>query len=328
MFVTLKEVIERIKMGKKFLVIGHVKPDGDDISSVATLTLALRKFGKEAKGCIADHIPWFYADIEGVSEINGLEELKSYDYDTCVVVDASEISRIGDGASLLKKRPDITLDHHKTNEGFGEIDFCDPSYAATAVIVYEIINKLSIEYDPTLAEINLLGIATDTGFFKYSNTDAKVFQYTANLVEKGAKIQKIASAVLEHKTLKEMRLFSEMLKTLVVEEDGRIAWAYVSYDMLERNDCTDEETGGFVGELRSIYGVEVAVLFIEWPKNQVNISFRSKNYVDVSEIAKYFGGGGHVRASGCSVKDVELMEMISKVIGRVKEILNSEIKVE
>ncbi len=326
MFVKLEEIVERIKKSKKVLIIGHIKPDGDDISSVATLTLALRKYGIEAEGCIADRIPWFYKDINGVSEIKDLEALKNYDYDTSIIVDASEISRIGDLALILKKKPDITLDHHKTNEGFGELDFCDPSYAATAVIVYEIINKLGIEYDPVLAEINLLGIATDTGFFKYSNTDAKVFNYSAILVEKGANIQRIASAVLEHKTLKELKLFSETLNTLSVEENGKLAWAYVSYDMLERNNCTDEETGGFVGEIRSIYGVEVAILFIEWPKNQVNISFRSKNYVDVSEIAKHFGGGGHIRASGCSIKDANLMDVIHKVIDKSKEALKAKVK--
>ncbi|MGC8708384.1 MAG: DHH family phosphoesterase [Athalassotoga sp.] len=322
MLVQLDDIVERLKKGKKFLIIGHIKPDGDDISSVASLTLILRKMGKTAEGCIADHIPWFYQDLEGVSEIKGLEELKGYDYDTSVTVDASEISRIGDGASLLKDgKPDVTLDHHRTNVGFGELDFYDSNYAATAVIVYEIAQKLGIEYDSKLAGINLLGIATDTGFFKYSNTDAKVFRYAANLVEKGANIQKISSAVLEHQTLKELKLFSEMLNTLTVDMDGKLAWAYVSYGMLDRNNCTDDETGGFVGEVRSIYGVEVAILFIEWPKNQVNISFRSKDYIDVSELAVYFGGGGHIRASGCSIKEVDLKETIDKVIKKAREFI-------
>ncbi len=322
MLVQLDDIVERIKKGKKFLIIGHIKPDGDDISSVGSLTFILRRMGKTAEGCIADHIPWFYGDLDGVSEIKKLEDLRNYDYDTSITVDASELSRIGDGALLLKNgKPDITLDHHKTNVGFGELDFHDSAYAATAVIIYEIAQKLGVEYDLKMANMNLLGIATDTGFFKYSNTDSKVFRYAADLVEKGANIQKISSAVLEHQTLKELKLFSEMLNTLNVDMNGKLAWAYVSYDMLERNNCTDEETGGFVGEIRSIYGVEVAILFIEWPKNQVNISFRSKNYVDVSEIAVYFGGGGHVRASGCSIKEADLKETMDKVINKTKEFM-------
>lgn len=319
---SLSEVVERMKSAKKVLVTGHIKPDGDDISSVATLVSIMRKLGKDAEGCIADNIPWFYKEIPGVSLIKNVEDLRDYEYDTSITVDASEISRIGDSVKLLKNgKPDITLDHHKTNVGFGEYDFYDSNYAATAVIVYEIGKMLDIDYTPELAEINLLGIATDTGFFKYSNTDQKVFKYAAELVGAGANIQHIASAVLEHKTLNEIKLQSEMINTLKVEEDGKLAWAYVSSDMFKRNNCTDEDTGGFVSEIRALYGVEVAILFIEWPENQVNISFRSKNYVDVSEIALAFGGGGHERASGCSCKGVKLEEMMEKVIAKTKEIL-------
>ena len=318
----LDEVAERIKSAKKVLVMGHIKPDGDDISSVASMVVMLRKLGKEAEGCIADNIPWFYKEIPHVSVIKNVEQLRDYEYDTSITVDASEISRIGDSVELLHgKKPDVTLDHHKTNVGFGEYDFYDPNYAATAVIVYEIGKLLDVEYDADLAEINLLGIATDTGFFKYSNTDYKVFEYAGELVKKGANIQHIASAVLEHKTLDEIKLQSEMINTLKIEEDGKLAWAYISADMFKRNNCTDEDAGGFVSEIRALYGVEVAILFIEWPENQVNISFRSKNYVDVSEIALAFGGGGHARASGCSCPGEKLEDMIERVITKTKEIL-------
>ncbi len=319
---TLEEVVERIKNSKRVLVIGHIKPDGDDISSVATMVTMLRQLGKTAEGCIDDNIPWFYKEIPGVEIIKRVEDLKDYEFDTAITVDSSEISRVGNSVSLLKDgKVDVVLDHHKTNVGFGEYDFYDSSYAAAAVIVYEIGKMLEIKYDEKLATLNLLGIATDTGFFKYSNTDAKVFNYAAELTKKGANIQKIASAVLEHRTLNEIKLQSEMIETLKMEENGKLAWAYISTEMFERNNCSDEDAGGFVSEIRALYGVEVAILFLEWPKNQVNISFRSKNYVDVSEIALAFGGGGHARAAGCSCKEVELQNMIEKVVEKTKEVM-------
>ncbi len=322
MLKTLEEVVGRIKDSQKVLVIGHIKPDGDDVSSVATMVNILRQLGKTAEGCIDDSIPWFYKEIPGVDIIRRVEELKDYKFDTAITVDASEISRIGNSVSLLKDgKVDITLDHHKTNVGFGEYDFYDSSYAATAVVIYEIAKMLNTHYDDKLATLNLLGIATDTGFFKYSNTDYKVFTYAAQLTKMGANIQKIASAILEHKTLKEIKLQSDMINTLSIEENGKLAWAYISTEMFERNNCTDEDAGGFVSEIRALYGVEVAMLFIEWPKNQVNISFRSKNYVDVSEIATFFGGGGHARAAGCSCKEVKLHDMIGKVVEKAKEII-------
>ncbi|MEA3238374.1 MAG: DHH family phosphoesterase [Candidatus Bipolaricaulota bacterium] len=317
----LDAVIKRLREAKRVLVIGHIKPDGDDISSVVTLVLILRKLGKIAEGCIAGEIPWFYKDLADVSLIKDVDDLRDFQFDTSVTVDASELSRIGDAVQLLKgEQPDITLDHHQTNVGFGEMDFYDSSYAATAVIVYEIGKEL-VEYDAQLAEINLLGIATDTGFFKYSNTDYKVFSYAAELVKLGASIQRISSAVLEHRTLNEVKLLSEMFDKLRIEEDGKLAWSYVSAEMLRHTGCTEDDAGGLVGEIRSMYSVEIAILFIEWPEEDVHISFRSKNYTDVSKIALEFGGGGHARAAGCSCKDVDLEEMMNKVIASARRAL-------
>ena len=318
---TLDEVIDRLRVAQRVLVIGHIKPDGDDISSVASLVLILRKLGKTAEGCIADPIPWFYRDLPGVTVIKPVDALSDYDYDIAVTVDASDLSRIGEAVKLLHGNPpDITLDHHKTNTGFGRLDFCVPEYAATAMIVYEIGKKL-VDYDPELAAATLLGIATDTGFFKYGNTDYKVFTYAAELVRAGGNIQKIATAVLEHRTINEINLMIEMFNTLQIEEDGRLAWAYISHEMLTRNGCTEEETEGLIGEIRAIYGVEIAILFIEWPENHVHISFRSKNYADVSEIARAFGGGGHARAAGCSCNNVQLQTLMEKVVSKARKIL-------
>ena len=323
MFSSLADVSARLQRAERVLVIGHIKPDGDDISSVASLVLILRKMGKIAEGCIADDIPWFYKEIPGVSLIKGVDDLRDFHYDTAVTVDASDLARIGDAVKLLAgAKPHVTIDHHKTNTGFGEINFCDPGYAAAAVAIYE-IGREAVDYDPKLAEVNLLGIATDTGFFKYGNTDAKVFTYAAELVERGANIQRIASAVLEHTTLNEIKLVVEMFNTLSIAMDGKLAWAYISTEMLTRNNCTEQDTEGLVGQIRSIYGVEVAILFIEWPKNHVHISFRSKNYADVSEIALKFGGGGHARAAGCSCKGVELPELIDEVVAAAKEVLSA-----
>jgi len=318
---SLDAVIERLRKAQRVLVIGHIKPDGDAISSVVTLVLILRKLGKVAEGCIAGEIPWFYKDLADVSMIKDVDDLRNYEFDTAVTVDSSELSRIGDAVQLLKgEQPDITIDHHQTNVGFGEIDFYDSAYAAAAVIIYE-IGKQLVEYDAQLAEINLLGIATDTGFFKYSNTDYKVFSYAAELVKAGARIQRISSAVLEHRTMNEVKLLSEMFDKLRIEEDGRLAWSYVSTEMLRHTGCNEDDAGGLVGEIRSMNGVEIAILFIEWPEGDVHISFRSKNYADVSVIALEFGGGGHVRAAGCSCKDVDLEEMMNKVIASARKAL-------
>lgn len=319
----LNRVIGRIREGRRFLVVGHIKPDGDDISSVASLVAILRKAGKTAEGCIADQIPWFFGKLPGTRLIKEPSELHGYRFDTSITVDASDITRIGGAVELLAGGiPDITIDHHKTNEGFGRIDFCDPSYAAAAMIIYEIGREL-VDYDPQLAETTLLGIATDTGFFRYSNADARVFAYAAELVRAGADIRRIAEAVLEHRTVNEINLTIDMFKTLKLSAGGRLAAAYVSAEMIERNGCTEDDTSGMVGELRAIDGVEVAILFIEWPRGNVHVSLRSKERVDVSEIALRFGGGGHARAAGCSCPAPDLARLMERVISEAERSIDA-----
>ncbi len=321
MQVDLHRVIEQLKKANRLLVIGHIKPDGDDISSVASLVMIMRKLGKTAEGCIAGEIPLHYRKLVGVKLIKDVSELKAYEYDTTVTVDCSDLSRIGDAVILLKgRKPDINIDHHQTNCGFGKLDFYDSAYAAAAVIIYEIGKEL-VEYDTRLAQINLLGIATDTGFFKYSNVDYKVFHYAAELVKAGANIQRLSSAVLEQKNLRQIKLLCQTFDRLHKVEHGKLAWSEISAQMLTATGCTDEDADDIVEEIRSLQGVEIAILFIEWPKEDIHISFRSKNYADVSKVALKFGGGGHARAAGCTCKNANPKAMVKMVIDEARKAL-------
>jgi len=318
MFDTMDQVIERINEGQRFLVIGHIRPDGDDISSVASLVMILRKAGKVAEGCIAHNESPFLQRLDRHHLIRDVEALRRYAYDTAITVDASELSRIGAAAELLEGRaPDITIDHHKSNLGFGKLNFCDPGYAATAMIVYEIAERL-VAFDADLAEMLLLGIATDTGFFRYASVDERTFAYAARLAQEGANMGRITEAVLEHRTLNEIELVKAMLDTLKLSSDSRLATAYVTAEMLQRTGCTDDDTAGLIGEIRSIAGVEVAIVFIELSERNIHISLRSKRTIDVSEIALKFEGGGHARAAGCSCTDRDLKELIPLVTAEAK----------
>ena len=318
MFDSLDQVMARLKEGQRFLVIGHVGPDGDDVSSVASLVMILRKLGKTAEGCIADTIPEFFLRVSGDDVIKNVDDLRDYAYDTAITVDSSDLARIGDANELLEGRmPDITLDHHKTNAGFGKVNFCDPSYAANAMIVYELAKRL-VDPDPALAEMLLLGIATDTGFFRYSSVDERVFANAAALVRQGANIGRISSAVLEHRTLNEIHLHTAMFETLSIVSDGRLATAYVTAEMIRETGCTDEDTGGLVSQLRAIGGVEAAIMFIESPEGTFHISFRSKENVDVSAIAIKLGGGGHARAAGCSLTGMTLDQLMKDVTAKAE----------
>ncbi|GAB4311436.1 MAG: bifunctional oligoribonuclease/PAP phosphatase NrnA [Candidatus Bipolaricaulota bacterium] len=306
--------MDRLGSAQRVLVIGHASPDGDAIGSVAGLVLILRKQGKKAVGCIADGVPWFYRSLLGEDLIRTPDQIEGAVFDTVVAVDSSDLARLGDAQALLRGgAPDIVLDHHRTNRGFGRLNYCDPDSPATALIVYEIAQAL-VPVDVELAQILLLGIATDTGFFKYGNSDHRVLEVATELVKRGASLQRIASAVLENKTPNGLKLLAKMLDTVTLAADGKLAYGWVSAAMLSETGCTQQEAEGFVGEVRALHGVEVALLFVESPPGEVHVSLRSKSHVDVSEIAVELGGGGHPRAAGCLLKVPGVREAVQEVV--------------
>jgi phosphoesterase RecJ-like protein len=309
----LARVRARLSAAQKVLVVGHVRPDGDAISSSAALALMLRQLGKEARACIPDRIPCYFREIPGVEVIEGVDALRGWHPDTTVVVDSGSLERIGPAAELLPTgKPDIVLDHHATNTGFGVLNLCDPSYPATSLLIYRLA-KGWVPLDRHLAHLLLLGLATDTGFFKYASVDARTLHAAGELVALGGDLAGIAAAVLEHRSLAELKLLQKMLGTVTLEAEGKLAWGYVSADMLRSLGLDQQASEGFVGELRNLRGVEVAILFTEWPPGEVHVSLRSKGGVDVAELAARLGGGGHPRAAGCSFRGLPLPQAIARV---------------
>ncbi len=317
----LGTIAERLRRAERALVVGHVRPDGDAIGSAAGLALILRELGIDAEACIPDRIPRHYRSIPGTSLVKGVNELRGREFDTVVVVDSSDISRVGEAAELFPNRPpDVVIDHHITNSGFGELNFCDPNAAATCMVIHE-LGKILLPhgYSSEIAELLLLGIATDTGFFRHADVDERVFAAAAELSRYGARIRPIAEAILENRTLNTVRLLSEMFRTLVLEEEGRIAYAYLAEEHFRKHGCEGDEAEGFISEIMSLRSVEVGALLVEWPKGEIHVSLRSKGRVDVSEIALALGGGGHPRAAGCSFKGISLQEALELVARELRK---------
>jgi phosphoesterase RecJ-like protein len=185
-------------------------------------------------------------------------------------------------------------------------------------MVYRFLKELGIEYDPVLATINMLGIQTDTGFFKYTNTGWRVMEIASELIKQGANAPFNASMVLENNRVQEFYLLSEMAKKIKITLDGTLIYSFITLDMLEKTGCTYEDAAGLIGELRSIKGVETAILFTEMDKEEIKVSFRSKKWFDVADIAIEYGGGGHQRASGCTIYQT-MDQTIDEVVNNTKK---------
>jgi len=310
-------VISQLISEDNILVLGHVMPDGDDISSVASLAEGLRRLGKKVRAAIDDQIPWYYKLFFAVDSIESFEQLQDFHPDLIVVVDCSSPDRVGRFQHLLKNSKTIVIDHHETNSMFGDLNFVDVTSASTAQIVYNMNKAMGVVYDPELATTNYLGLATDTGFFKYSNTDANVLKIAAELVELGAKPYFVASVILENKTPQQFKLLAKMIEHMKIE--GELVYSWLSYEDYLSLGCNEDDSSGFVSELRSMKDIEVAILFTEFPKGEIHVSFRSKQWLNVSKIASALGGGGHARAAGCSYKNVELEKVIDEVLSLTRE---------
>ncbi len=324
----IKDAAEFLTGHDDFLIIGHIDPDGDCISSMLTMSLGLRRIGKKAIMAVDSNITDLYKSIPLVMEIKESENIELSDFDTLIVVDSSSPDRMGKYESFIGKKPSLVIDHHATNTFFGDNNWVDETYGAAAQMVYELLsNHLRIDYDPVLATVNLLGIQTDTGFFKYSNTDERLLRNAADLVGKGANLYENASMILENNDISEFLLMGKMFENITLLLGGKLACSKVTMKMLEECGCTEDSAHGLIGYLRSIKGVETAILFIESPKELIKVSFRSKKWFDVSKVAFNFGGGGHVRASGCGKKgnlgDV-MEEIINFTEEEMKKILDNQ----
>ncbi len=315
-------ILNQIKTNDKFLITSHQDPDGDNIGSMLALYYLIKFFNKEVKIILADKVPdylSFLADSDKIKEKEALaqeelEELASYN--TIMVVDASNLDRIGEMKDIISNQTIINIDHHVDNSKFGDHNLVEPA-AATAEIIYKLFKKTAMKLKAKFASAIATAIITDTGSFKYSSTTAKTHQIMSELLEAGIDTAYICQQVFLNNTKESLLLRGEVLKDLVVI-DEKIAYLTVTQSLLKKVGATMEDTEGLVNYALSVKGVEVGILFKEVAKSEIKVSLRSKGVVKVNKVAHQFDGGGHDRAAGLSIQ-ANLKEIQEKIIVAVKQ---------
>lgn len=290
----IKKTAALITSAQKIAITAHVKPDPDALGSVLGLGLALRKLGKEVIMTIDDELPQSLAFMPQIKEVRCLKSLSQKSVDLLIVLDASDRERAGKVPEVLSG-PVLNIDHHISNTGFSEYRHLDVQAAATGEIIYALLRELSVDIDLDIAQNLYTAIVTDCGFFQYSNTTAQTMEYAAQLLNYGVKPDEIHYA-LESRSRASVQLLADVLGTLGFFASGKIA--VLSLPCAKYNP--EIETEGFIAYARYIQGVEVAVFLKEIDTAVTRVSMRSKN-MDVSSVALHFGGGGHVRAAGCTI---------------------------
>ncbi|MBP2642624.1 MAG: phosphoesterase RecJ domain protein [Firmicutes bacterium] len=291
---SLETVGKLLREAHRVVITGHIHPDGDCLGSMLACYDLLTGLGKEVEVLLDDEIPAVYSFLPGVDKVRRPSEVIEADF--LVVVDASDRERIT-GVSETVRAKVINLDHHISNTKFADYWYVDSAAAATGEIILRLIRLMGGKVTLSSAVNLYTAIVTDSGFFRYANTTATTLRFAADLVECGV-TPNLISEYLDTKPLSSITTMLEVLKTLDIQSNGKVASITVEPEMLQEGG---ESTEGLINYPRNISGVEIAIMFKKVASNTTRVSLRSRN-ADVSRLALAFGGGGHMRAAGCTVE--------------------------
>lgn len=292
--------IEKILKSKNIFIASHVQPDGDNIGSILALGLALKKIGKKIYILKSDSVPSDYLFLPNVDIIHDYDD--ELEIDLLITLDSSDENRLGKNKVLLERAKFIiNIDHHISNTNFGHINIVDSSAAATGELVYKIVKKMDISIDKDIGTCIYTAISSDTGSFMYDNTTSETHEIISELLSLGIDKSNININLYQNRSIERTMLFIKSLETLNLYFDNKVAVVKVTRNMLDDSGAKMEDTEGVVSFMREIAPVEIAILLKEFNENEIKVSMRSKRFVDVAAICDTFGGGGHIRAAGCTI---------------------------
>lgn len=316
---SIEEMLEVLRKAPTVALFSHVSPDGDCVGSMLAIGLALEKMGKEVSFYNPDPVPSYLTFLPGSSRIR--QDLPSPQPKTLMFVDCTDFQRVNLSMSEISQESTVlNLDHHISNQFFGHFNWVDAQASASAEIALTLINQLGVEIDRDMATNLYAAIVTDSGCFRYSNTTAQTHRLTAELLDIGLDLSLIHHNIFDQKPLAQIKLLQYVLNGLEIQADGQLAVMILSLEDFQKCGAEQELSEGLVNHARSIVGVEVAVLLKEVGPQEIKGGLRSNLWLNVNEIAAQFGGGGHKRAAGCTLR-LPMAEAKQSIITAIKEAL-------
>lgn len=318
----LASTIDILKSAKSILVAGHMNMDGDTLGSQIALSLGLKKINKNVIGYNKTKVPNIYSYLENLSIISNDSEILKKSYDCLVIIDCPNLSRVCDLLqNLAKNMTVINIDHHITNSLFGTINLVNPEACACGEIVFDLLTHMEIAMDKDIAQSVYTSILTDTGQFKYRNTNSRSHQIVSELMCYDIDASKINRLIYENIPLKQVELFKKTINNIEYFFHEKVVLMKVYREFMEDTKTFIEHTESFIDWARQIENIEMAVAMIEIPNtSNTKISFRSNNdQISVDEIAETFNGGGHAMASGALVNQ-GIDEIQPVVLDRIQKL--------
>ena len=318
---TFEEIGHQLNAAETISIFPHILMDGDALGSAAALCHVLRCMGKDAAVLIEDKIPdnLMFLDKGYCTYDTG----KYMDCDIALCIDCGELNRFPErNEAFLSGKTKICIDHHPTSGGIGDFNYIDPEASATGEVVFELLEAINAEIDSETANAIFAAITTDSGNFQYSNTTKRTHQIVTKLYDHGLDAYKTSVALYENESFEKINLMSHVLSNAEVFAGGRAIISCVSQELLKQTDARMEDSEGIVSMMRSIKGIDIAALIKENEPDKIKVSLRAKGG-DVGKLAVRFGGGGHEKASGCTLYE-DLDSAAARIRAAIEESLCRE----
>lgn len=316
-----EQVVEEIRKAKNIAISFHVSPDGDSIGSSLALMKGLRKLGKKVSILCRENIPEILSFLPSAEEINKSSGRIDSNCEVLIVLDCGNLERVNcdiitDSKSNYKL---LNLDHHISNDYYGDVNCVDPQYSAMGEMIYLLLTEMGIEIDSDMAVCIYTSIMMDCGSFKYSNTTALTHKIAGALIEKNIDFPEIHRKIYENKKFALVKLSGKLIEGMYLMFDGRLCVMEASKHVIENLNVDPADVSDLVSIGTEIEGVEV-VVFIKENDENYKISLRSKTSFDVRKLAEQYGGGGHSKAAGFTYSG-DLMKLKNKLTKTIGDLL-------
>lgn len=318
----IQKILQLIKDVNRFLLTSHQDPDGDSIGSVVGLNKLLKSLGKKTVVYNHGKMPGRYSFLDPENEVRFSMLPLPFTPEAVIILECPNIERTGFVEDYIT--PGMTLvniDHHPANTLFGDINIVDPSACAVGEIIYDIIKTGGYKVTPEIARPLYAAIVSDTGRFRFPNTDSRCFLVASELVDAGANPKEISDRIFSSYSSEAIKLLGHILKNLELYDDGKICVLKLAMDDLIKYNVNAEDTEGMIDYSMIISGVKIGILFKEHDSQTVKVSLRSQDSIDICSYARQKGGGGHPNAAGFT-ETKRFNETIESVIAEITEYLS------
>lgn len=322
-------IVDRLQQARSLLCLTHVHPDGDGLGAMVGLSHAAAATGRSYHLFLPEDVPWRYKFLfDGVfpdcSEPQAFLDAAA-SVDLVVLIDTCSYAQLGDLAGVIDAVGDktVVIDHHATHDAVGSVRWIDPTASASGLMMLELLDAMGWGIGPEARQALATAIVSDTGWLRFSNTSERCLSAMARLVGAGVRPDELYDRIYQVDRPQRLALLERVLGSLELVADGRLAVMSLREEDFRQTGARRDETENLINEAMRIGSVEVAVILVENPE-QVRVSLRSRRVVDVAEVARGFGGGGHARAAGLRGENLDALKakLVETLTARLAEAAN------